>query len=115
MPAASQLSTAIGVLSGGVSSGYVEDADFTLRSYHAGSFILLGNATCTVPSNASVPFPINTIISGVATNATPGDFAASMGVTINSKDSNTALDASGSGFTLIKTAVNTWWLIGDLA
>ncbi len=93
----------------------VEASDFTFDLTQAGQLVQIGNATATVPADTTVNFPISTQIDLQATNATPFVVAAAIGVTINSKLSKLSVGAQWSGATLIKTAANTWWLVGDLA
>jgi hypothetical protein len=79
--------------------------------------VTLSNAsaiTATVPTNASVAFPVGTQIDAMQLGAGKVTFAAAGGVTINSKSSNLSIGAQYVGVSLIKTATNTWQLIGDL-
>jgi hypothetical protein len=70
-------------------------------------------STVTVPLNATVAFPIGSQISFVATTAVPNlTIVATGGVTINAQ--GLRLRAANSSATLIKTATDTWYLLGDL-
>lgn len=74
-----------------------------------------GSATTfTVPTNASVAFPIGTRIDIAQVGAGALSIAAAGGVTINSFGG--ALGCAGQyvGITLFKTATNTWLLMGNL-
>lgn len=72
-----------------------------------------GAITVTVPTNASVAFPIGTQIDLVQGGAGAVTFAGA-GVTINSKDGNKTTNGQYVGVSLIKTDTNTWLLLGDL-
>jgi hypothetical protein len=71
--------------------------------------------TLTIPTNASVAFPIGTEISimqygsGQTTIAQPG------GVTIRSKAGYLKIADQYTGVTLVKVATNEWYLVGNLA
>jgi hypothetical protein len=84
----------------------------------AGDVVTLTNGsaiTVTVPLNSSVAFPIGTQITFAQTGAGQVTFAGAVGVTVNSADSALKLRTQYSSGTLIKTATNTWLLIGDIA
>lgn len=78
-------------------------------------------ATITVPTNASVAFPIGTVITITQTGAGKIQIAAAGGVTITSSVSGgfvsgtTGCRAQYSTITLMQTAANTWVLGGDAA
>jgi hypothetical protein len=83
----------------------------------AGKLVTLSNAsaiTATIPANASVAFPVGTVINllslgaGIVTVAITTD-------TLSSKDSAVALTGQYSAATLVKTGTTTWVLFGDLA
>lgn len=69
----------------------------------------------TVPLNASVAFPIGTIIELVQIGAGQTTVVATGGVTISSKGGNLKLTGQWSGAALYKRATDTWVLIGDLS
>jgi hypothetical protein len=71
--------------------------------------------TLTIPTNASVAFPVGTQIIVLQTNTGKTTLTPAGGVTLNSKDAKTALAGRWSAATLIKRATNTWVAIGDLA
>lgn len=70
--------------------------------------------TLTVPTNASVAFPISTQIDVYQQGAGQVSIAAAGGVTIHSVGSNLKLVAQYSGASLKKTATDTWELVGGL-
>jgi len=79
--------------------------------------VTFGNAaatTVTVPPNSSVAFPTGTQIDCIQVGAGKVTLAQGAGVTINSKSSNKAIGAQYVGVSLIKTATDTWYLLGDL-
>jgi hypothetical protein len=91
---------------------------YTIALTDAGDVVTLTNAsaiTVTVPTNASVAFPIGTQITLAQMGAGKVTVAGAAGVTVYSTDSHLSLRAQYSSGTLIKTATNTWLLIGDLA
>lgn len=72
--------------------------------------------TVSVPTNASVAFPIGTQISFIQIGSGQTTFTAvdSVATTILSKNSNKKIAARYSPATLIKRDTDTWVLIGDL-
>ena len=90
---------------------------YTFVLADAGKLVTSSNGsaqTITIPPNSSVAFPIGTqiMIQNIGTaNAT---VAQGSGVTIQSKDSNKEIDGQFAGATCIKTATDTWSLIGAL-
>lgn len=70
--------------------------------------------TYTVPPNSSVAFPVGTTIDLVQLGAGKVTLAQGSGVTINSQSSNKAIGAQFVGVSLIKTATDTWLLLGNL-
>jgi hypothetical protein len=94
-------------------------ADHTLAIADSGKTIYMagttaGNNDVTIPTNSSVPFPVGARIEVVQTGTAQTSFVATSGVTLNSKLSNKKISARYGGATLIKTATDTWLLIGDL-
>ena len=67
-----------------------------------------------MPPNSSVAFPTGTQIDCIQVGAGKVTLAQGAGVTINSKSSNKAIGAQYVGVSLIKTATDTWYLLGDL-
>ncbi len=70
--------------------------------------------TYTVPPNSAVAFAVGTAITVIGIGAGKVTLAQGSGVTINSKDSEKAIDGQHASVTLIKTATDTWQLIGAL-
>lgn len=70
--------------------------------------------TYTVPTNASVAFPVGTQIDLMQQGAGKVTLAGAGGVTINSKGANLSISAQYVGVSLIKTATDVWTLFGDL-
>lgn len=79
--------------------------------------VTLSNAsaiTATVPPNSSVAFPVGTQIDVAQLGAGKVTLAQGSGVTINSASGNKAISAQYVAVSLIKTATDTWLLIGSL-
>jgi len=70
--------------------------------------------TLTVPTNATVAYPVGTSIDLLRVGAGAVDVAAAAGVTINATP-GLKLRAQWSSATLIKRATDTWVLVGDLS
>lgn len=70
--------------------------------------------TVTIPTNASVAFPVGTQIDVVQGGAGKVTFAGAGGVTLKSVASNKSLSAQEAGGTLIQMSANTWRLVGSL-
>ena len=70
--------------------------------------------TLTVPTNATVAWPVGTSIDVLRVGAGAVDVAAAVGVTINATP-GLKLRAQYSSATLIKRATDTWVLVGDLS
>lgn len=91
---------------------------YTLALTDAGNVVTLANAnaiTVTVPTNASVAFPIGTQITLTQTGAGQVTVVGDTGVTVNSADSRLKLRVQYSAATLIKLDTNSWLFIGDIA
>jgi hypothetical protein len=89
---------------------------YTVAASDAGDLITLTNAaaiTLTVPTNAAVPFAIGTQITIAQSGAGQVTVAGAVGVTVNAADGYLKLRTQWSAGTLIKTATNSWILIGD--
>jgi hypothetical protein len=69
--------------------------------------------TLTIPTNASVAFPVNTRIDLLQYGAGQVTVGGA-GVTINSSGAKLKLTGQYSGASLWKKATDTWVLIGDL-
>src|SRR5579872_1492600 len=90
---------------------------YTFALTDADTFQVCNNAsaqTFTVPTNASVAFPIDTEIDLFQQGAGQVVIAAAGGVTIQSMFSNLKVGAQYSGATLKKLSTNTWSLVGNL-
>ena len=84
----------------------------------AGKLVTSSNGsaqTITVPPNSSVAFAVGTQIIVQNIGSANATLAEGSGVTIQSKDSNKEIDGQYAAATLIKTATDTWSLIGALA
>jgi len=83
----------------------------------AGKLVTSSNGsaqTFTVPPNSSVAFTVGTQIIVQNIGSANCTLAQGSGVTIQSKDSNKEIDGQFAAATLIKTATDTWSLIGAL-
>jgi hypothetical protein len=93
--------------------------NYTLIIGDEGYLLQLSNGgtagTLTVPANASVAFPIGTRIDCVQTGSGVITFTPGGGVTINSYDSLVDFAGIYASATLVKTATNTWLLVGNIA
>jgi hypothetical protein len=90
---------------------------YTLAEGDAGQLVTLTNAAAialTVPTNATVPFAIGTQITIAQGGAGTVTVAGAVGVTVNSADGDLKLRTQWSAATIIKTATNSWILIGDI-
>lgn len=70
--------------------------------------------TLTIPPNASVAFPIGTILVAEQWGVGTTTWTAGSGVTINSRGSLVAMAGQWAAASARKTATNTWLLSGDL-
>ena len=70
--------------------------------------------TLTIPANSSVAYPVGTKIDFAQLGAGQVTFAGAGGVTVNSTPTLKLRDQY-SGASCIKTATDTWLLVGDLA
>lgn len=90
---------------------------YTLVLSDAGKLVTLDNASAIaldIPTNASVAFPIGTIVD-IAQLGAGQVTVGGTGVTINSADGDKKLRVRYSSASLIKTATDTWLLVGDIA
>jgi hypothetical protein len=91
---------------------------YTFVLADAGKMVTSSNGsaqTFTVPPNSSVAFAVGTQILVQNIGSANCTLAQGSGVTIQSKDSNKEIDGQYAAATLIKTATDTWSLIGALA
>jgi hypothetical protein len=89
---------------------------YTLVLGDAGKIVEVGNAsaiTVTIPTNASVAYPVGTQITILQTGAGQITVSGPSGGTLNATP-GTKLRAQWSSATLLKRATDTWVLIGDL-
>ena len=90
---------------------------YTLVLTDSSKLVTLSNAAAialTVPTNASVAFPVGTSVDLAQVGAGQVTFAGDTGVTVNATP-GLKLRAQYSGATLVKTATDTWLLVGDLS
>lgn len=71
--------------------------------------------TLTIPPNASVAFPVGTILAAEQHGAGLTTWTAGAGVTIRSRGSLLAMGGQYAAASARKTATDTWLLSGDLA
>lgn len=89
---------------------------YTLALTDSGKVVTFSNAaaiTLTIPTNATVAFPVNTQIDLIQLGAGKVTVSGS-GVTINSVADNKSIAAQYGGVSLLKTATDTWLLMGAL-
>jgi hypothetical protein len=92
-------------------------ADYTLVLADRGTVVELNKATAitlTVPTNASVAFPVGTIIEVYAVGAGQVTIAAAGGVTLRAPNGAKLAQQYSTGF-LRKRASDEWVLNGDTA
>ena len=93
-------------------------AAYTLSSSDANVHVNMNLALAgalTVPTNASVAFPVGTRVSVAQTGAGQITVASAAGVTINASGGKKKTTAQYSIVRLIKVAIDTWLLDGDAA
>ena len=101
----------------GVTPINAQTGNYTLVLSDTGKLITLTSSsaiTLTIPTNASVAFPIGTQIDLVQNGDGAVTFVGDTGVTINSKGGNKTIADKFVGVSLIKTDTDTWLLVGDL-
>jgi hypothetical protein len=90
---------------------------YTFVAADAGKLVTSSNGsaqTITIPPNSSVAFDIGTQIIVQNLGSANATLAQGSGVTIQSKDSNKEIDGQYAAATCIKTATDTWSLMGAL-
>lgn len=96
---------------------------YTLVAGDAAETLLVSNAasagTLNIPTNASVPFPIGTQINLIQTGSGQITIQATTPATttINSTGATSTaprLRVQNSSATLLKTATDTWYVVGDI-
>lgn len=93
-------------------------SNHTLALADAGTMIKLSHATAialTIPTNATVAFPIGTQILLTQAGAGQATISPASGVTVNSAESATLTRVQHSVAGLIKTGTDEWLLFGDVA
>lgn len=101
---------------GGITENAQTGTTYTLVLTDSRKMVSLTNAAAiaaTIPTNASVAFPIGTQIDLVQGGAGKVTFSGA-GVTIESYSSYKSIAGENVGVSLIKTATDTWLLIGNL-
>lgn len=94
-----------------------QSSSYTLVLADASKLLLMTSAsaqTVTIPTNASVAFPTGTKIDIVQTGAGQCDIAGASGVTLNSEGSKKKINAQYQVVSIVKTATDTWLLMGAL-
>jgi len=87
----------------------------------AGKVVTTSNAaaiTLTIPPNSSVAYPVGSSINVISIGAGLTTFAQGAGVTINSTGATATapiIRAQHSSATAIKTATDTWQVVGDIS
>ena len=92
-------------------------ASETLALSDAGALVQMNSGSAqalTVPPNSSVAFPVNTVIDIVQAGAGQVTLTAGVGVTLNAKGGALLFASQWSTATIIKTATDTWLVVGDL-
>jgi hypothetical protein len=104
-------------LAGTVSGVVTQTANYTLTAADRGDVIIMSVATAntlTIPTNASVPFPIGTRIEVVQGGAGQTKIAAVTGVTLLSAAGMVKISQQHAGITLLKTGADQWRIFGSL-
>ncbi len=92
-----------------------QGSGYTLVLADAGKLIeMSGGGTLTIPTNASVPFPVGTQITVLQTGASQVTIAPAGTVTANSSGGYLKVAAQWSAVTLVKRATNSWVALGAL-
>jgi hypothetical protein len=95
-----------------------QTGSYTLALSDAGCAVEVNDAsasTVTVPLNATVAFPIGTVIEVAQIGAGQITVAAASGVTLQSAGSLVHTRVQFSAVSLRKRGTDTWLLVGDLA
>lgn len=93
-------------------------ATYELALTDAGKVLEFSRASSvlvTIPTSASVAFPVGTYIDWIQTGAGTLSFTAGAGETLTGFGSSKQAGGQYAGGALVKTAVNLWRLIGNLA
>lgn len=111
-------SIADGTISGMLTENPQAGTAYTFALSDKGKIVSFSNAADTVasiPTNASVAFPIGSKIQVISNGTGRVTVAPTVGVTINSLNSFTNLLGQFAEATIVKKATDTWYLYGDLA
>ena len=106
------ISYAINAQTGTTYTTVLADAGKIITSSNAGTVVI------TLPPNSSVAYPIGSSINVISIGAGLTNFAIGAGVTINSTGAVPAapvLRIAHSSATAIKTATDTWQVVGDIS
>lgn len=91
---------------------------YTLVLGDAGKTVWMNNAsanTVTIPTNASVAFPVNTVVCVVMEGAGTTTITASSGVTLNGVSGGSgAIQAQYTSVALVKRGTDAWVAIGNI-
>jgi hypothetical protein len=111
------LTTTVNTKANALASFVALSANRTLELTDGGKVLTFTNTdpvTITVPANATIEFPVGTQIAVLRNGTGTVTFAGASGVTVNSKDSALAIAGQYASAALLKTATDTWQLIGSL-
>jgi hypothetical protein len=111
------LTTTVNTKANALASFVALSANRTLELTDGGKVLTFTNSTAvtvTVPANATIEFPVGTQIAVLRNGTGTVTFAGASGVTVNSKDSALAIAGQYASAALLKTATDTWQLIGSL-
>lgn len=108
-PAAAQVYQVINAQSGTTYTHVIADTDKLITLSNAGGI------TFTIDTNANVATPIGSKIDLLQIGAGQVTVAAAGGVTLNSYTAKVKLAGQYAAGSIIKSATNTWYLIGNLA
>ena len=95
-----------------------QTASYTLVASDRGKIIemnVAGANILTIPTNASVPFPIGTEIQVLQYGAGQTTIAGASGVTTRSKLDQLKIANKWTGVTLVKVGTDEWYVIGNLS
>lgn len=91
---------------------------YTLVLGDAGKYVTMDNAspnTLTIPTNASVAFPVGTVINVLMLGAGTTTIAGDTGVTVNGVSAGSGdIQTQYQGVSLLKIATDTWIVAGDI-
>lgn len=102
---------------GGAAVSSQTGTSYTAVLGDANTYIQFSNAGAinfTIPPNASVAFPVGTVIEMEQTGAGALSVVAGSGVTINSRSSDLTLAGQYAVAFVKKVSTNTWTMNGDL-